>query len=83
MPEVRLGILDSLIERRLLQLEIEKNRLFISNEALRDFISKIPSLQENGKFSMTRYETALRSQGMSQQQFEVEVASGFDASAIG
>jgi peptidyl-prolyl cis-trans isomerase D len=71
--EARLSVLNSLIDQRLLLLETEKNRLQTSDEGLRDVISKIPSLQENGKFSMTRYETALRSQGLSQTQFEAKL----------
>ena len=72
-PEVRLGILNSLIDQRLLFQEAAKNRLMMSDEALRDFISNVPALQENGKFSMPRYESVLRSQGMSQPQFEARV----------
>jgi len=72
-PEVRLGILNSLIDQRLLLLEASKNRLMTSDEALRDFISNVPALQENGKFSMSRYESVLRSQNMSQPQFEARV----------
>ncbi len=71
--EIRLGILNSLIDQRLLLLEASKNRLMTSDEALRDFLSNVPALQEDGKFSMTRYETVLRSQGMSQPQFEARV----------
>ena len=73
MPEVRLGILNSLIDQRLLAIEAQKSRLFTSDEALRDVISKIPALQENGQFSMARYESALRAQGMSQPQFEAKL----------
>lgn len=73
LPEVRLGILNSLIDQRLLLQEAAKNRLLMSDEALRDFISNVPALQENGKFSMSRYESVLRSQGMSQPQFEARV----------
>jgi peptidyl-prolyl cis-trans isomerase D len=72
-PEAKLSVLNSLVDQRLLLLEAEKSRLGTSDEALRDVISKIPSLQENGTFSMTRYETALRSQGMSQPQFEAKL----------
>ena len=72
-PEVRLGILNSLIDQRLLLLEASKNSLMMSDEALRDFISNVPALQENGKFSMSRYESVLRSQNMSQPQFEARV----------
>lgn len=72
-PEVRLGILNALIDQRLFQLETEKNRLVAGDHALREVISKIPALQENGKFSMERYESALRAQGMSQPQFEAKL----------
>ena len=72
-PEIRLGVLNSLIDQRLLLLEAGKNRLVTSDDALRDFLSSVPSLQEDGKFSMSRYETVLRSQGMSQPQFEARV----------
>lgn len=72
-PEIRLGVLNSLIDQRLLLLEAGKNRLVTSDDALRDFLSSVPSLQEDGKFSMSRYETVLRAQGMSQPQFEARV----------
>ena len=72
-PEVRLGILNSLIDKRLLMLEADKNRLVTSDGMLRDVIRAIPGLQEDGKFSMERYESALRSKGMSQPQFEARL----------
>ncbi len=72
-PEAKLAVLDSLIDQRLLLLEAVRNRLQISDDVLRDVISKIPSLQENGQFSMARYESALRAQGMSQPQFEARL----------
>ncbi len=72
-PEARQSVLDSLLDQRLLLLEAEKKRLFTDDSVLRDVISKIPSLQEDGKFSMARYETALRAQGLSQPQFEAKL----------
>lgn len=72
-PEARQAVLNSLIDQRLLLLEAAKGRLGSGDELLRDIISKIPSLQENGQFSMSRYETALRAQGMSQAQFESQL----------
>lgn len=73
LPEVRLSILNSLIDQRILMLEAGKNRLLTSDAMLRDVIRQIPSLQEGGKFSMERYESALRAQGMSQPQFEARM----------
>jgi peptidyl-prolyl cis-trans isomerase D len=72
-PEVKLSILNSLIDQRLLLLEASRNRLVTTDGALRDVIGKIPSLQENGKFSNERYESVLRAQGMSQPQFEAKM----------
>jgi peptidyl-prolyl cis-trans isomerase D len=69
-PEARISVLNSLVDQRLLLLEAQKNRLQTSDEALRNFISRIPALQEDGKFSMARYEAALRAQGIAQPQFE-------------
>jgi len=72
-PEARLAVLNSLIDQRLLLLEAAKGRLGASDGLLREIISKIPALQENGQFSMVRYEAALRAQGMTQQQFEAQM----------
>ena len=72
-PEVRLGILNGLIDQRLLLLEASQRKLATADGVLREYLAAIPALQENGKFSMSRYESALRSQGMSEQQFEARV----------
>jgi peptidyl-prolyl cis-trans isomerase D len=72
-PEARLAVLNSMVDQRLLLIEAAKGRLGAGDDLLRDVISKIPSLQENGQFSMARYEAALRGQGTSQQQFEAQL----------
>ena len=72
-PEVKLDVLNSMVDQRLLLLEADKNRLVTSNDMLRDAISKIPALQEDGKFSMARYEMALRTKGISEPQFEASL----------
>jgi len=72
-PEIKMSVLNALIDQRLLAMEADRQKLKTSDEVLRDVISKIPSMQEDGKFSMTRYESALRAQGMSQPQFESRV----------
>ena len=72
-PDARLSVLNGMIDQRLLLIESSKNRLVTTDEALRDVIAKIPALQENGKFSMEKYESALRAQGMSQPQFEAKL----------
>ena len=72
-PEVRAGVLNTLIDQRLLLLEADKSRLTTSDQQLSAVIGSIPALQEHGKFSMARYEAALRSRGYSQAQFEAKL----------
>ena len=72
-PEAKLAVLNSLIDQRLLSLEANKNHLMTSDEMLRDFISKVPSLQVDGQFSKERYQAVISSQGMSQPQFEAKL----------
>ncbi len=72
-PTARLALLNSLIDQKLLLLEATKQGVGASDGMLREVISKIPSLQENAEFSMARYESALRAQGLTQQQFEAQL----------
>jgi peptidyl-prolyl cis-trans isomerase D len=72
-PEAKQAVLNSLIDQRLLLLEAVKGRLGTNDDLLRDIISKIPALHENGQFSMARYESALQAQGMTQPQFEAQL----------
>ena len=72
-PEARMAVLNTLIDQRLLMLEAFKSHLTTSDDMLRDFISKVPSLQENGQFSNERYEAVMRAQGMSRPQFEAKL----------
>jgi peptidyl-prolyl cis-trans isomerase D len=61
-PEVRYQLLEQLIGQRLLHNEARRDRLTVSDEQLRQFISEIPAFQENGKFSQARYEQLLELQ---------------------
>lgn len=72
-PEARRAILEGLISQRVLALEAQKARLGVSDEQLRQVIAAIPALQEDGKFSMQRYQQALQAQGMNQAGFEAKL----------
>ena len=72
-PEIRQAVLNNLIDQRLLLLEAEKNGLRVVNSVVTNAIGRIPAFQEDGKFSLERYETMLRGQGMSPQQFEANI----------
>jgi peptidyl-prolyl cis-trans isomerase D len=72
-PEVRRGVLEELINQRLLALHASQSNLRVSDEALVRFITSVPSLQENGKFSRERYQALVAAQGMSVELFESKV----------
>ncbi len=71
--EARKAILDDLINQRLLLVEAGKNRMFASDEAVRQTIGAVEAFKVDGKFSTERYEAALRAQGMSPQGFEAQL----------
>lgn len=72
-PEVKRAVLNSLIDQRLLLLEAAKGRIEINDAQVRDVISKIPGLQENGQFSMSLFQAALARQGKTEGQFVAQV----------
>lgn len=69
-PEMRKSVLDQLIDQRLLVKAVKSSNLTVSDEALRDWISKEPSFQENGAFSAVRYQSMLQGRGSSAASFE-------------
>lgn len=72
-PEARKAILDDLINQRLLLIEAGKNRMFASDDAVRQMVGSVEAFKVDGKFSVERYEAALRAQGMSPQGFEAQL----------
>ena len=72
-PQMRRAALDSLVTQRLLAEQVQKARLVVGNEQLVRFITAVPSLQENGKFSRERYEALVAAQGMSKEMFEARL----------
>jgi len=72
-PEARQAVLDTVVSQRLLQQQANKLHLMTSDDQLRQFLGAIPALQEDGKFSMKKYELALSNQGKSQPVFEAKL----------
>lgn len=68
--EARKAVLDNLINQRLLALDAGQRRLSVSDQQMRETIAGIPAFQENGQFSLPRYEAVLKAQGMNQPAFE-------------
>ncbi len=69
-PEARAGLLDNLIDRRVLATAAVKSRLVISDEQLRELIATMQPFQVDGKFSKQTYEALLLAQNMTPAAFE-------------
>ncbi|WP_189609087.1 SurA N-terminal domain-containing protein [Pigmentiphaga litoralis] len=72
-PVMRKAVLDELINTRLIATEASKAHFSASDERLRDTIQAIPAVQEDGRFSNTRYREALAAQGMTPVMFESQL----------
>lgn len=72
-PEARKAILDDLVDQRLLMLEASQSRMVAGDDAVRRTIGAIEAFKVDGRFSVERYEAALRAQGMSPEGFEAQL----------
>ncbi len=72
--QLQRSVLDNVINRRVLALYAAENRFTVSPQELQQTIASVPSFQENGAFSLQRYESLLRAQGMSPAMFESRLA---------
>ena len=75
--EFRKQVLDSLIERKALLLDAQKNKFLAPDAYLASVLAQIPAFQQDGKFSQQRYEAVLRQNGRTPAQFENELRQGF------
>ena len=69
-PQMRSSVLDELINQRLAQAAAAKSGLAISDAVLAERIAAESAFHEDGKFSAKRYETLLRTQGMTPAGWE-------------
>lgn len=72
-PEARRSVLEQLINQRLLLIEASKGRMGVTEAQMQELIHSIPSLQDNGQFSMAKYEAMVRAQGYSIPGFESQL----------
>jgi peptidyl-prolyl cis-trans isomerase D len=72
-PEVRFSMLEQLIGQRVLDQEVRRDNLRVSDAQLAQFIGELAPFQEDGKFSRARYEQLLISQGLTPVAFEQRV----------
>lgn len=71
---LRRAVIENLVNRRVLALYAAENRLVVTPAQLQQTIAEIPSFQEDGRFSLSRYEALLRAQGMTPAMFEARLA---------
>jgi peptidyl-prolyl cis-trans isomerase D len=69
-PEVRYSMLQQIIGQRVLDAQVRRDNLRVSDAQLSQFIGELPPFQDDGKFSRTLYEARLASQNMTPLVFE-------------
>jgi len=74
-PQIRLGVLENLIQQKLAQQEATRVGLTVLETQLAAEIQAISFFQENGRFSLQRYRDLLQRQGMSANLFEARLAN--------
>jgi peptidyl-prolyl cis-trans isomerase D len=72
-PQAKAGVLEGVVNRRLLAAAAKKVGLTQTDEQLRKTIEAIPAFQDNGQFSLTRYQTYARNRGMTEKMFEEQI----------
>lgn len=69
-PEVKMLVLDQLVNKQLLSEEIKSAHYAISDTQLSTYITGMPEFQENGKFSQELYDQTLVQNGLTATKFE-------------
>ncbi len=72
-PGMRKEVLDGMVSQRLLTEQSIRARLNVSDEQLREVIAAIPAFQQDGKFSRSQYESALRAENFTPTAFEASL----------
>lgn len=68
-PEARKGMLDAMIDQRLVGMEALRARLIVTKERLDGAIGNIQAFQKDGRFDAETAKTLLRAQGLSEEAF--------------
>lgn len=83
-PEAKQDILDGLIAQRVIAAEATRNRLSISDQALRQTILATPGLTTaDGKFDVERYKSLLAAQGMTPTMYEARLRHDLALQQVG
>lgn len=74
-PAVKESVLNKLIVTRLMNAEVRRANLTISDEQLGKYIVGLPDFQQNGKFSQELYDSILAQNHLTPSQFEARIRS--------
>jgi peptidyl-prolyl cis-trans isomerase D len=72
-PELRFSVLEGLVRQRVLLDHALRSGMTVSPDQLRSYITQAPVFQEDGKFSLARYEQYLKGRGENVTNFENRV----------
>lgn len=71
---MRRSVVENLVNQRLLALYAADENMVVTPQQLQQVIAGVPAFQSDGRFSLERYEAALRAQGMTPAMFEARLA---------
>jgi peptidyl-prolyl cis-trans isomerase D len=71
--ELRFSVLEMLVRQRVLIGQAVRSGMTITPDELRGYITQAPAFQEDGKFSLARYEQLLKGRGETPTMFENRV----------
>lgn len=72
-PQVKMLVLDQLINQKLLDEEIKSANYAISDAQLATYITGMPSFQKDGKFSQELYDELLQQNQLTPKKFEASI----------
>jgi len=72
-PEVKLMVLDKLINQQLLEKEIKHANYAISDVQLATYVTGMPTFQKDGKFSQELYDQLLQQNKLTPKKFEAGI----------
>ncbi|MEO9214704.1 MAG: SurA N-terminal domain-containing protein, partial [Rhodanobacter sp.] len=81
-PEMKLRVLNSMIDQQLLLKANDDLGLRVSDQAVRDYIASIPAFQVDGHFDATSYSAVLASQRKTPEMFQSEVRADLSAQLL-
>lgn len=69
MNTLRQQVVDSLIDETLFKQHAQELKLAVSDQAIKEFIVKMPQFQTDGKFDQTMFDAVLRQNNLTPDQF--------------